>query len=112
MFSIGEIIGLCLMALALAGGAVGTYNTIKNARGPRERAFTIRMFIACWILVACLLLALYVTQGRIRIGILIIFFILCPVLLYKWSTMQQLIHKLDQRENESPEDDDKPQPGA
>ena len=100
MISIGEIVGLCLMALALAGGVIGTYNNIKNAIGPRERAFTIRMSVVAWLFVASLLMAIYVTHGHIRLYVLIAFFILCPVLLYKWSNTQQLIRRLDQREHE------------
>jgi hypothetical protein len=34
------------------GGAVGTYFSIKNTSGPRERAFMIRVSIFTWIAVS------------------------------------------------------------
>jgi hypothetical protein len=41
---IGGIIGI-------AGGAVGTYFSISNTRGPLERAFMIRASVMAWIAV-------------------------------------------------------------
>ena len=35
-------------AMALIGGVVGTYFSIKNTNGPRERAFMIRASATCW----------------------------------------------------------------
>jgi Ca2+/Na+ antiporter len=100
ILSVKVLIGLFLMLVALAGGALGTWNNIRNAQGPRERTFAIRVSIGCWLFVAALLMAISVTDGRLRLYVLIAFFILCPVLLYKWSNTQQLIRRLDQREHE------------
>jgi len=37
--------------IGLAGGVVGTYYSIRNTRGPLERAFVIRSAVVCWIIV-------------------------------------------------------------
>jgi len=42
----GGIIGT---VLGCAGGAIGTYFSIKNTDGPRERAFMIKASVICWI---------------------------------------------------------------
>ena len=39
---------IVLSVLGVAVGAVGTYSSIKNAKGPRERAFMIRSAIILW----------------------------------------------------------------
>lgn len=52
--------GILGSLLGIGGGILGTYFTIKNTNGPRERAFTIKASVICWFLVitfiACLLL--------------------------------------------------------
>ena len=85
---------------ALAGGALGTYNNVRNASGPRERAFAIRMSAACWLIVASMLVALRMTHGHTRFYVLVGYFIVTPPLLYRWSTMHQMIRMLDQRERD------------
>jgi hypothetical protein len=53
---IGGIIG---GALGVLGGAVGTYFSIKNTSGPRERAFMIRIAIFTWILITAFVCGLF-----------------------------------------------------
>lgn len=94
------IIGASLMLLAIAGGTLGTYHYIRNARGPRERAFAIRMLSVCWLLVAVMIAAVNLTEGRVRTLVLAGFFIVCPALFYRWSTRLQLIRMVDRRERD------------
>lgn len=44
----GWIGGIAGGMLGLAGGVVGTYLSIRNTNGPRERAFMIRSAAVCW----------------------------------------------------------------
>ena len=44
--------------LGLAGGVVGTYFSIKNTSGPRERAFMIRASAVAWVAVTVFLAGL------------------------------------------------------
>jgi peptidoglycan/LPS O-acetylase OafA/YrhL len=37
-------------SVGLAGGVLGTYLSLKNTRGPGERAFVARLSVACWVL--------------------------------------------------------------
>ena len=41
--------GLVCGVIGLLGGIVGTYFSIKNTAGPRERAFMIRVAVVAWI---------------------------------------------------------------
>lgn len=52
---VGGIVG---SFLGIAGGAVGTYFSIKNTAGPRERAFMIRAAAVAWVAIAVFLLGL------------------------------------------------------
>ena len=44
---IGGIIGVLI---GLAGGAIGTYFSIKNTNGPKERAYIIKVSAVFWVL--------------------------------------------------------------
>ena len=45
-------------AIGIAGGAIGTYFSIANTNGPRERAFMVRVSILTWIAVSLFLAAM------------------------------------------------------
>jgi hypothetical protein len=45
----GLIGGLIGGVLGLLGGAVGTYFSIKNTAGPRERMFMVQVAIVAWV---------------------------------------------------------------
>ena len=54
----GTIGGLAGGGLGLLGGAIGTYFSIKNTSGSRERAFMIRVAVIAWIGVTAFLAGL------------------------------------------------------
>lgn len=43
---VGAIVG---SAVGVAGGVIGTYFSIKNTHGPRERSFMIKCSVVAWI---------------------------------------------------------------
>ena len=58
---VGLIGGIGGGVVGFLGGAIGTYFSIKNTAGPRERAFVIRAAVLCWIFVIAFLAALWWT---------------------------------------------------
>jgi len=46
-------------SFGVLGGAVGTWCSIRNTRGPRERAFMIRVSVLCWLAVTAFLATLF-----------------------------------------------------
>jgi hypothetical protein len=56
---LGIIGGVVGGALGIAGGVVGTYFSIKNTAGPRERAFMVRTAIIGWLAISAFLLGLF-----------------------------------------------------
>jgi Ca2+/Na+ antiporter len=55
---IGLVGGVVGSLIGLAGGVFGTYCSIRNCRGPRERAFMVKASIVCWVFVLTFLAAL------------------------------------------------------
>lgn len=58
---VGMMGGILGGALGLAGGALGTYFSIRNTRGTRERGFMVRVAAVGWALIIAFLLSLHVT---------------------------------------------------
>ena len=54
----GLIGGLAGGFLGLVGGAVGTYFSIKNTRGPRERSFMVKVSTIAWVAITAFLAGL------------------------------------------------------
>src|SRR5215813_7333093 len=52
---VGAIIG---GVFGVLGGVIGTYFSIKNTSGPRERAFMIQVSIVAWVVITAFLVGL------------------------------------------------------
>ena len=57
--TIGLMGGIAGSILGLAGGAIGTYFSIKRTNTPRERAFVIRCAMVTWIFLVLFLVGLF-----------------------------------------------------
>ena len=67
---IGGIIG---GIVGVAGGLLGTYFSIKNTKGPRERAFVIKASIASWIFVLAFVFGLCLIPGLYKLFLIPIY---------------------------------------
>lgn len=65
--------------IGLAGGIVGTYFSIKNTNGPRERSFMIKSAVVCWIAIVIFLSLLLVLPNPYRWFMWIPYSILLPL---------------------------------
>src|SRR6267378_5501879 len=91
---IGGIIGL-------AGGAVGTYASIKNTEGPRERQFMVRAAIAAWVGITLFLVLLFVLPRPYRWLIWIPYGVALPLAIVCLNRKQQAIRSEEQRTRQS-----------
>lgn len=64
--TIGLLGGIGGSVLGLMGGALGTYASIKNTAGPRERAFMVKVAALAWVAVTAFLAALWFTPFPYR----------------------------------------------
>jgi len=55
----GLVGGIAGSVIGVMGGIVGTYFSIRNSKGPRERAFVIRAAALCWLGVSAFLTFLF-----------------------------------------------------
>ena len=58
MMNPGIVGGIVGGVFGLLGGIVGTYFSVRNTAGPRERSFMIRVAIVGWIFVTAFLFGL------------------------------------------------------
>lgn len=94
------IIGLLLTAVALLGGAIASYYNIRNSRGPKERAFVTKACVIAWAVILSMLVAVYLLPAPWRYAAAAGYFIVCPILVYKWATTHQLIRMVEDKERE------------
>lgn len=73
---IGAIVG-CV--IGLAGGIIGTYFSIKNTNGPKERAFAIKASIVIWLVGGVFLALLFFLPSPYRYFLWIPYSILLPL---------------------------------
>lgn len=89
----GWIGGITGGLFGLAGGVVGTYFSIKNTNGPRERSFMIRSAMVCWIAILIFLGLLIALPGPYRWLLWIPYAILLPLGIVHGNRRQQAIRR-------------------
>jgi peptidoglycan/LPS O-acetylase OafA/YrhL len=98
MLSFKFIFGLLLVAIALGVGIIASVHNVRNARGPKERAFVLRACVVIWIVVLSMLACMYFLPSPYRYIALFVYLVISPILIYRWSTTHQLIRLLEQRD--------------
>lgn len=92
--TLGGIIG---GVIGLAGGAFGTYASIKNTRGPRERQFMVRAAVAAWVGVTLFLSLLFVLPSPYRWLVWIPYAVALPWGIISLNRKQQAIRLDEER---------------
>ena len=87
---LGAIIG---SAIGVLGGIAGTYFSIKNTRGPRERAFVIKASILAWVLVAGLVGAMLILPGPLRYWVWLPYAVILLLGILAWNRKQAKIRQ-------------------
>lgn len=72
---IGAILG---GALGVAGGVIGTYFSIKNTKGPMERAFMVKASVVTWVVVVVFVGLMFLLPSPYRYLLWIPYGILLP----------------------------------
>ena len=98
---VGLVGGIIGGILGLAGGAIGTYASIKNTAGPRERQFMVRTAIVVWVLITLFLILLFVLPNPYRWLIWIPYGVALPLAIVSLNRKQQAIRSEEQRTRQS-----------
>jgi Ca2+/Na+ antiporter len=92
--TVGAIVG---SVLGLLGGAAGTYFSIKNTRGPRERAFVVKASVITWVAVITFLAGLLMLPSPYRFGLWAPYVILLAYGIRAWNRAQARIREEEAR---------------
>jgi len=92
--SIGGIVG---SIIGILGGLAGTYCSIRNTKGPLEKAFMIKVSLLCWLAVAILLFLIFIIPKPYNYLLWIPYGVLLPLAIIKSNKIQAEIRR---RENE------------
>jgi serine/threonine protein kinase/cytochrome c-type biogenesis protein CcmH/NrfG len=96
---IGLIGGIVGGIIGLAGGLLGTYFSIKNTNGPRERAFVIKASVVCWILVLAFVFALCLIPGLYKLFLILVYFVCLAAGILLWNKKQAQIRLEESKKN-------------
>lgn len=97
----GMIGGIMGSLIGLAGGIIGTYFSIKNTNGPRERAFMIRTAAVGWIAILLFLALLFTLPNPYRWFMWIPYGILLPLGIVYINRKQQRIRQQESQNQAS-----------
>jgi len=97
----GGLIGGIIGGLGgLAGGVIGTYFSIRNTNGPRERNFVIKASAVCWVTCLVFLGLLHYLPAPHRWLLWVTYAILLPVSIRAWNKRQFAIRQ-EEAQNQS-----------
>jgi len=89
----GLIGGVAGGVVGLASGIIGTYFSIKNTNGPKERAFMVKASVVCWIAVTLFLGLMFILPNPYRHFLWIPYAILLPLGIVFGNRTQRRIRK-------------------
>ena len=92
----GLIGGILGWVLGLGGGIVGTYFSIKNTKGPQEKAFMIKASIVAWAAISVFLLLMFLLPTPYRFWLWLPYGILLPLGI---RTINKRIAEIRQKED-------------
>lgn len=97
---IGLVGGIAGGVLGVLGGIVGTYFSLRNTNGPKERAFMIRAAVYCWIGVSAFLGCLFLLPQPWRSLLWLPYMPMLFLFIKKMNDMQGRARAEDLRETE------------
>lgn len=89
-------------AVGVLGGVLGTYATLKNTKGPRERAFVVRASALCWVLILAFVVAIVRIPGWYNLIMFIPYVILLVFAGWWWNQAQMRIRREESGERAEP----------
>ncbi len=92
--TVGAIVGLL-------GGIVGTYFSIRNTQGDKERAFVIRASLIGWIVIVVVAIIAYLTPSPYKVFAFIPVWIGLPIVIVYWNRKQKELRESDEHEQGS-----------
>lgn len=95
--TLGWLGGILGGILGLLGGAIGTYFSIKNTNGPREKSFMVKCAVVGWIAIIFFLVLMFVLPNPYKHLLWIPYGILLPIGIRYGNRKQQEIRESESR---------------
>ncbi len=92
------LFGLLLVVACAGIGLYASWSNVRNAKGPKEKAYVRRNCIIVFVSVAISLALMYVLPSPYRFLVLIPYLVFVPMYIHRSVTRRQLIRVLDERE--------------
>jgi Ca2+/Na+ antiporter len=89
----GWVGGILGGVIGVLGGVMGTYFTIKNTKGPRERAFAVKGSIICWVFVVAFVVGMWLIPQWYNLLLVVPYVIILVFGIRKWNQTQLRIRK-------------------
>ncbi|MCW9014057.1 MAG: hypothetical protein OQL06_09760 [Gammaproteobacteria bacterium] len=91
----GMIGGILGAIIGIAGGLIGTYFSIRNTKGPLERAFMIKASVIAWISITVFLVLMLVIPNPYRLWLWVPYGILLPLGIIKLNKKVAEIREIE-----------------
>jgi len=80
-------------AMGVVGGLVGTYFSIRNTNGPRERGFVVRVAVLSWLAITAFLAALWSIPKPYDLLLWLPYMAALPFAVRAWNRRQEQIRR-------------------
>ena len=90
------LMGISFGSLLLLIGIVGTLQSVKNTKGPKERAFAAQSNMFAWIAIAFFFITLYFLPEPYNYMVVVVYFVVFPFVVYRASSRRLLIRRLEE----------------
>ena len=84
----GAILGT---VMGVIGGIIGSYFSIKNTKGPRERAFVVKACLVCWFLIFAFVIGMWLAPGIYKAMLGAAYVVALIVGIFWWNKRQAQI---------------------
>ena len=89
------LMGIIFGGLLLLIGAVGTRQSARNTKGPRERVFAMRSNSLAWIAIAVFFLVIYFLPEPYNYTVVVLYFAAFPFIVYRVCSRRLKIRRLE-----------------
>ena len=86
-------------AVGVLGGVIGTYFSIRNTNGPRERAFVIQASVVCVVFVLAFVGCMCLLPGVYKIYIVPVYIVVLVAGIQFCNKKQQRIRREESKDN-------------
>ena len=89
------LMGISFGVLILLIGVVGTLQSVKNAKGPRERVFAAQSNLLAWIAISIFFLTIYFLPEPYNYMVVVLYFVAFPFVVYRVCSRRLLIRRFE-----------------